>query len=90
MLNPKALAFYVLLINQFVNPASAVPVWQQSLLLGATHLTVATLVHVAIVLLAAQLGARLETWRTSLAARLTFAGLLMAIAVWLALTPPRT
>ena len=90
VLNPKALAFYVLLINQFVSPASALPVWQQSLLLGAIHLTVATLVHVAIVLLAAQLGARLETWRTSLAARLTFAGLLVAIAVWLALTPPRT
>lgn len=89
VLNPKALAFYILLINQFVNPASVMPVWQQSLLLGAIHLTVATLVHAGVVLLAAQLGARLETWRTSLAARLTFAGLLIAIAAWLALTPPR-
>jgi len=90
VLNPKALAFYILLINQFVSPASAMPVWQQSLLLGAIHLTVATLVHAGVVLLAARLGARLETWRTSLAARLTFAGLLIAIAVWLALTPLRT
>jgi threonine/homoserine/homoserine lactone efflux protein len=72
-----------------VNPASALPVWQQSLLLGAIHLTVATIVHIGIVLLAAQLGARLEIWRTSLAARLTFTGLLVAIAFWLALTPPR-
>ena len=90
VLNPKALAFYVLLINQFVRPDAAMPVWQQSLLLGLIHLTVATLVHAGIVLLAARLGTRLETWRTSLAARLTFAGLLVAIAVWLALTPPRS
>lgn len=89
VLNPKALAFYVLLINQFVNPASALPVWQQSLLLGGIHLAVATLVHAGIVLLAAHLGARLETWRTSFAARLTFTALLIAIAAWLALTPPR-
>ncbi len=89
ILNPKALAFYVLLINQFVQPAAAAPVWLQSLILGSIHLTVATLVHVGIVLLATQLGDRLETWRTSQVARLTFAGLIIGIAIWLALTPPR-
>lgn len=89
VLNPKALAFYVLLINQFVHPDAAMPVWLQSLLLGVIHLTVATLVHSWIVLLAGRFGPRLETWRTSLAARLTFAGLLVGIALWLALTPPR-
>jgi threonine/homoserine/homoserine lactone efflux protein len=90
VLNPKALAFYVLLINQFVQPESDGPVWLQSLILGAIHLSVATLVHLGIVLLAGRLGERLERWRTSLAARLTFASLLLAIALWLALTPPRT
>lgn len=90
VLNPKALAFYVLLINQFVHPEPAMPVWLQSLLLGVIHLSVATLVHAGIVLLAGRLGTRLEDWRTSLAARLTFAGLLAAIALWLALTPPAT
>ncbi|MEQ9505615.1 MAG: LysE family translocator [Hyphomonas sp.] len=89
VLNPKALAFYVLLINQFVDPAATAPVWLQSLMLGLIHLTVATLVHVGIVLLAAQVGTRLEVWRTSLAARLTFALMLVGIAAWLALTPPR-
>ena len=89
VLNPKALAFYVLLINQFVQTGGAMPVWLQSLILGLIHLAVATLVHVAIVLVAAHAGARFETWRTSAAARLTFAGLLLAIALWLALTPPR-
>ncbi|MFN7164425.1 MAG: LysE family translocator [Hyphomonas sp.] len=89
VLNPKAFAFYVLLISQFVRPESGTPVWLQSLLLGLIHVSVATLVHAGIVLLAAQLGARLETWRTSIAARLTFAGLLIAIAIWLALTPLR-
>ena len=88
VLNPKALAFYVLLIGQFVDPANG-PVWLQSLLLGLIHLAVATLVHVSIVLLASQLGGRLERWRTSLGARLTFASLLAAIALWLALMPPR-
>jgi threonine/homoserine/homoserine lactone efflux protein len=89
VLNPKALAFYVLLINQFVQTEAALPVWLQSLTLGLIHLTVASLVHVAIVLAAARAGARFETWRTSLAARITFAALLVAIAVWLALSPPR-
>jgi threonine/homoserine/homoserine lactone efflux protein len=90
VLNPKALAFYVLLINQFVQPNAAMPVWLQSLTLGLLHLTVATTVHTGIVLLAARFGTQLEDWRTSLAARLTFAGLLAAIALWLALTPPAT
>jgi threonine/homoserine/homoserine lactone efflux protein len=87
VLNPKALAFYVLLISQFVNPDDG-PVWLQSLVLGMIHLTLATLVHVGIVLLASRMGARLERWRTSLAARLTFASLLVGIAIWLALMPP--
>lgn len=88
VLNPKALAFYVLLINQFISPSHGAPVWVQSLVLGLIHLAVATGVHAGIVFAAGRLGDGLEGWRTSLAARLTFAGLLVAIAVWLALTPP--
>ncbi|MFN4183208.1 MAG: LysE family translocator [Hyphomonas sp.] len=87
VLNPKALAFYVLLISQFVDPGAG-PVWLQSLLLGLIHLLVATLVHVAIVLLSSRLGDRLEQWRTSLGARLVFASLLAGIALWIALIPP--
>jgi len=87
VLNPKALVFYVLLISQFID-ASTGPVWLQSLILGLIHLSIAATVHIAIVLLAQTLGARLETWRTSLAARLVFAGLMVAIALWIALTPP--
>ncbi|MBI1399786.1 LysE family translocator [Hyphomonas sp.] len=88
VLNPKALVFYVLLIGQFID-ASDGPVWLQSLILGLIHLTIAATVHIFIVLLADSLGARLETWRTSLAARLLFAGLLTGIAIWIALTPMR-
>lgn len=87
VLNPKALAFYVLLISQFVNPDDG-PIWLQSLALGIIHLAVATLVHVGIVVLASRMGDRLERWRTSLAARVTFASLLAGIAIWLALMPP--
>ncbi len=88
VLNPKALAFYVLLINQFVRPGADVPVWVQSLILGLIHLSVATLVHAAIVMLAGRAGDRLERWRVSPEARLTFALMLAGIALWLALTPP--
>ena len=88
VLNPKALVFYVLLIGQFINTTSGL-VWLQSLILGLIHLAIAATVHVAIVLLAQTLGARLEGWRTSLAARLVFTGLLVGIAVWIALTPMR-
>ena len=88
VLNPKALVFYVLLIGQFINTTSGL-VWLQSLILGLIHLAIAATVHILIVLLAHSLGARLETWRTSLAARLVFAGLLAGIAVWIALTPMR-
>lgn len=88
VLNPKALAFYVLLINQFVRPGADVPVWAQSLILGLIHLSVATLVHAAIVMLAGRAGDRLERWRVSPGARLTFALMLAGIALWLALTPP--
>jgi threonine/homoserine/homoserine lactone efflux protein len=89
VLNPKALAFYVLLINQFVRPEAGTPVWLQSLALGLIHVGVATLVHAGIVLAASRLGDRLEHWRTSFGARLTFALALVAIAAWLALSPPR-
>jgi len=89
VLNPKALAFYVLLINQFVQTEASLPVWLQSLILGLIHLTVASLVHVTIVLLAARAAARFETWRTSLSARFTFTALLVAAAAWLAFSPPR-
>jgi threonine/homoserine/homoserine lactone efflux protein len=88
VLNPKALAFYVLLIGQFISPKSG-PVWLQSLILGLIHLAIATLVHVIIVIAATRLGARIERWRTSLAARITFASALAGIALWIALTPLR-
>lgn len=89
VLNPKALAFYVLLINQFVRPDAGLPIWAQSLILGLIHLTVATLVHAGIVMLAGRAGDGIERWRTSVEARLIFALMLVGIAIWLALTPLR-
>lgn len=88
ILNPKALAFYVLLISQFI-PPNTERVWLYSLFLGSIHVAVATMVHAGIVSLASQLGPRLDQWRTSLTARVTFAGLLAAIAAWIALMPIR-
>lgn len=85
ILNPKALVFYILVVGQFAEPADG-PIWQQILALGLIHLCVAILVHTGIVLLAGHLGEALEGWRTSAPARLVFAGVLVAIAIWIALS----
>lgn len=83
LLNPKALVFYVIVIGQFTQP-DAGAVWGQILILGGIHLAIAMIVHVAIVILGAQAGERLEHWRTSLSARLFFSLSLVAIAIWIA------
>lgn len=85
VLNPKALAFYVLIVGQFADPAVG-PVWRQILLLGLVHLGISIVIHTGIVLLASRLGERMDKWRTSFAARLIFAALLTGIAIWIAIS----
>lgn len=88
ILNPKALLFYIIVVGQFVDPASGA-VWSQIVLLGLIHLAVAILIHVGIVFLGASLGTALERWRTSLPARIGFALALAAIAVWIGISTHR-
>lgn len=85
VLNPKALVFYLLIVGQFADPLAG-SIWQQILILGLMHLGFSILVHSMIVLLGARLGAHLDQWRTSLPARLTFALLLVGVAVWIAVS----
>lgn len=83
LLNPKALVFYAVVIGQFTDPELG-SIWSQILILGAIHIAIATLVHFAIVFLGTQMGQKIESWRTSLAARLFFALSLFVVAVWIA------
>jgi threonine/homoserine/homoserine lactone efflux protein len=87
VVNPKVAVFYLSLFPQFVDPAAGT-VLLQSLVLGAVHVTVSTLVDGALVTVAGLLAAwfarrpawlRLQRW--------FLGGAFGALAVWLALTP---
>jgi threonine/homoserine/homoserine lactone efflux protein len=84
LLNPKALLFYVAMLPGFTRGPQA-PM-SDYVVLGLAYVAVATLVHAAIVLLAA----RLEPWLADAGkrrrARRAFAGALVAIAAWFALS----
>ena len=85
LLNPKALVFYVIIIGQFTRPELGA-LWWQIIILGAVHLGISIAIHLLIVFLGANLGRRLEKWRTSLSARLFFSISLVGIAVWIAVS----
>ena len=85
LLNPKALVFYAVVIGQFADPKLG-SVWWQILSLGAFHIGIATLVHLALVFMGTRVGDGIETWRTSLTARVFFSVSLVAVAVWIAVS----
>jgi len=83
LLNPKAALFYVTLLPGFVQPGHASPA-RQALILGGTHILVALLVHVAIVLSSDGLARRVAAIGDSVRARRIFAVALLATAAWIA------
>ncbi|MEZ5998544.1 MAG: LysE family translocator [Hyphomonas sp.] len=88
LLNPKALAFYLVVVGQFAHPSGGL-IWLQIFALGAIHLIVSVLVHTTIVMLGDGLGTLLERWRTSLTVRIAFSIALLSMAAWIAYSTSR-
>lgn len=83
LLNPKAAAFYVVLLPAFIRPGWGPPL-QQALTLGSAHLAISVTVHGAVALLAARAGRWLGAGAGGPAVRAVSAGGLVLIAAWLA------
>lgn len=87
LLNPKAGLFYVAVLPTFVDDTR--PLVGQTVSLSVLYVTIATLVHGTIVLLADGARPWLEDERRSTIARRVLSLLLVAIAVWLFATTRR-
>lgn len=88
LLNPKAALFYIATLPRFVDAAAGYLV-QQTLVLSLVYVAIATLVHLGIVLLAAQLAAVIQTPDARRRGRRILSLALVGIAVWFALTTAR-
>jgi threonine/homoserine/homoserine lactone efflux protein len=89
IVNPKIAIFYLSLFPQFIAPQHG-SVLLQSLVLGAVHVTVSTLVDGALVTLAGFLARWFATRPLWLRTQRWFLGTAFGVlAMWLALTPPR-
>lgn len=88
ILNPKAAVFYIAVMPNFI--AAGSPAGRQSLVLTLVYVAVATLVHLGIVLLASTLQPLLASDRIRGRAGIVFGLVLLAIAIWLAITTHRT
>jgi threonine/homoserine/homoserine lactone efflux protein len=87
LLNPKAALFYVTVLPNFIDAGR--PAALQSLTLTILYAAIATAVHAAIALTGGQLQPLFVTDRARRALGLVAAALLLAIAVWVALTSRR-
>ena len=88
MLNPKAAIFYIAVLPEFVAPESgSVP--QQTLVLSAIYVCIATIVHLAIVILAGSLQDKLNSPEKRRTTRRVLALALVGIAVWFAYSTSR-
>lgn len=89
IVNPKLALFYLSLFPQFIAPEQG-SVLLQSLVLGAVHVSVSTLIDGALVLLAGCLASWFATRPLWLRVQRWFLGSAFGVlAVWLALTPSR-
>jgi len=87
LLNPKAGLFYIAVLPTFVDDSR--PLVSQTVTLSLIYVTVATVVHSTIVLLAHAARPWLEDERRSTIVRRILALLLVGIAVWLLVTTRR-
>ena len=82
LLNPKVAIFYVSLLPSFIAPDHG-PFWRQALILGTLHIAVSVVIHGAIVLGAARIGAYAETMGGPQRVRRVMATLIAVVALWL-------
>lgn len=84
LLNAKSIIFYALVLPRFMR-AEGAPLWLQAAGLGAAHLCIASGVHAALVIGAAQAHGLVVDAIQRPAVRAVFALALVATALWLAL-----
>lgn len=84
LLNPKAAVFFVTVLPAYI--LTSAPIASQTALLSGTYVSIATMVHLAIVMLAAQAHGWLQSGRRTNRVRRVFAVLLAAVALWFFLT----
>jgi threonine/homoserine/homoserine lactone efflux protein len=84
LLNPKAGVFYIAILPRFVDEAR--PLAAQAVALSVIYVTIATLVHSTIVLIADAARPWLEDQRRSAIVRRGLSLLLVAVALWLFFT----
>jgi threonine/homoserine/homoserine lactone efflux protein len=84
-LNPKAAVFYVAVLPEFIRPGAG-SVMSQTLALSAVYVSVATVIHSGIVLLAGSLQSKIATPDKRRTVRRLLALALVTIAIWFALT----
>jgi threonine/homoserine/homoserine lactone efflux protein len=88
VLNPKAAVFYTAVLPNFVDASR--PLWSQSLFLTTLYVAIATLIHAVVVLAADSLKPLVASVRFRGGLGIVFAGLLGAVAIWLAIGTQRT
>lgn len=86
-LNPKAALFYIAVFPQFLDPAR--PVAMQAALLAAISVSIATAIHVAIVLLAGSARTFLEEPARHRRFQRAMSLLLVGVAIWLLISTAR-
>jgi threonine/homoserine/homoserine lactone efflux protein len=87
LLNPKAAVFYVAVLPKFVD--ASLPLLAQTLTLSAVYVTIATLIHALIVLLAGSLEPRLTDPARERRVRRVLSLLLALVALWFAWSTAR-
>jgi threonine/homoserine/homoserine lactone efflux protein len=87
LLNPKAFLFYVAVLPRFVD--ATLPLTRQTIVLSFVYVTVATVVHVGIALLAGTARSFPAVTAHKVAIRRFLAAALAAVALWLAFATAR-
>ncbi len=87
VLNPKAAVFYVAVLPEFIEPAK--PILAQTVILTATYVLVATVIHGSIVALAGSLRPWLSGGTKELVVRRVLSAALAAFAIWFAFNTAR-